>query len=214
MKKRELLYGVLITPKGESKLPYPLHALEPYISEQTLYYHHGKHLEGYLNNTKKLQEGTPFQGKCIVDTMLGAKEALYNNAAQAYNHIFYFEQFSPSESGKNSPIGTIASAIEQEFGSFQNFKDNFTQMALSQFGSGWAWLVLTPDGDLKLTKSANAGNPIFDMNTPLFTIDVWEHAYYIDNKNDRAAYIEKLWNIVDWDIISLRLERATKILSI
>lgn len=87
-------------------------------------------------------------------------------------------------------------------------------MALSQFGSGWAWLVLTPDGDLKLTKSANAGNPIFDMNTPLFTIDVWEHAYYIDNKNDRAAYIEKLWNIVDWDIISLRLERATKILSI
>lgn len=214
MKKRELLYGVLITPKGESKLPYQLNALEPYISEQTLYYHHGKHLEGYLNNTKKLQEGTPFQGKCIVDTMLGAKEALYNNAAQTYNHIFYFEQFSPHELGKNSPIGTIASAIEQEFGSFQNFKDNFKQMAMSQFGSGWVWLVVTPDGELKITKTPNAGNPIFEMNTPIFVIDVWEHAYYIDYKNDRAAYIEAIWNVVDWDVVSQRLENISKILSI
>jgi Fe-Mn family superoxide dismutase len=215
MKKKELLKGVLLTPANETtNLPYSLNALEPYISEQTLYYHHGKHLAGYVNNTKRLQEGTDFQGKCIFDTMLGAKDALFNNAAQVYNHLFYFEQFATYEQGKNIPIGTILSAIEQQYGSFQNFKDSFAQAALSQFGSGWVWLVLTPSGELKIVKTTNAGNPIFDMNTPLFVIDVWEHAYYIDYKNDRATYIEKLWNIVDWDVVSQRLENATKILSI
>lgn len=215
MKKKELLKGVLLTPVNEtSQLPYALNALEPYISEETLLYHHGKHLAAYVNNTKRLQEGNEFQGKCIFDTMLGAKDALYNNAAQVYNHLFYFEQLACSEEGKNIPVGTIRSAIEQQYGSFQIFKDNFASVALSQFGSGWVWLVLTTAGELKIVKTSNAGNPIFDMNTPLFVMDVWEHAYYIDYRNDRAKYIEQMWNIIDWDVVSQRLEIATKILSI
>lgn len=214
MKKKEILSGVLITPKGNSSLPYTLNALEPYISEQTLYYHHGKHLETYLQNTKKLQQGTPFEGKCIMDTLLGAKDALYNNAAQAYNHIFYFEQFAPAESGKNIPVGKILTLIEESFGSYQNFMDEFTQAALSLFGSGWVWLTLSPNQELKIVKTPNAGNPILDMYAPLFVVDVWEHAYYIDQKNNRKGYLDNLWNIVDWDIISQRLENTLKTLSI
>lgn len=215
MKKKELLKGVLLTPISQTaQLPYALNALEPYMSEQTLYYHHGKHLAAYVNNCVRLQEGTEFQGSSVFDTILGAKDALFNNAAQVYNHQLFFEQFSPISEGKNIPTGKILAAIEQQYGSFQIFKDKFTQAAMAQFGSGWVWLVLSYKGELKIVKTTNACNPILDMLTPLFVIDVWEHAYYIDYKNDRAAYIENIWHIVNWDVVSQRFEIATKILSI
>ena len=183
-------------------LPYQPDALEPVISRETIDYHYGKHEKAYIDNLNKLIKGTEYEDMDLEEIIRHSDGPLYNNAAQAWNHIFYFFTFSPN--GSREPTGDLRRAIDRDFGSFDKFKKAFEQAGASLFGSGWVWLSRDDDGKLFISQGNNAQNPLKDGLVPLLTFDVWEHAYYIDYRNARAAYLKKLWDIVDWDIVADR----------
>jgi superoxide dismutase, Fe-Mn family len=184
------------------RLSYRLNALIPHISEETLEYHYGKHHMAYVNNLNGLLPGTEFEKADLETIIKKAEGGIFNNAAQVWNHTFYFESFS--KNGKRKPEGKLADVIIKTFGSFDSFKEQFTKAAVTLFGSGWAWLVKNEDGDLQIIQESNAGNPMRKGLKPLLTCDVWEHAYYIDYRNRRPDYLKSFWEIIDWDIISKR----------
>lgn len=187
-------------------LPYAANALEPVISEQTINFHYGKHLQNYVNTINQLVEGTDLEGKSLVDIVKAAPEGpVYNNAGQSLNHTLYFLQFQAPVKG-NAPKGKIAAAINDAFGSFDEFKKQFNQAATSLFGSGWAWLSQDKDGKLVITKEANGGNPVRSGLNPLMGIDVWEHAYYLDYQNRRADHVVAVWDIINWEVVESRLK--------
>ena len=182
-------------------LPYAANALEPVISEQTINFHYGKHLQNYVNTLNTLVQGTEFEGKSVEEIVKTAPDGpIFNNAGQTLNHTYYFLQFKSPVKG-NEPTGKIAEALVRDFGSVENFKKEFTQAAATLFGSGWAWLSQDKDGRLVITKEANAGNPLRHGNNPLLGIDVWEHAYYLDYQNRRADHLAALWDIIDWKVV-------------
>jgi len=180
-----------------SELPFAKDALVPHISAETLEYHYGKHHKAYLDNLNKLIPGTEFENSFLEEIVKKASGGIFNNAAQVWNHTFYWNCLSPKGGGE--PSGAVASAITKSFGSFAQFKEKFTNAAVTLFGSGWAWLVKNPDDSLAIEATSNAGNPLKDGKKTLLTCDVWEHAYYIDYRNARAKYVEAFWNIVNWD---------------
>ena len=184
-------------------LPYAMDALTPRISKETVEYHYGKHHRAYVTNLNNLIPGSGFENKSIEEIIKNARGPIFNNAAQIWNHTFYWHSLSPNGGGE--PTGTLAAAIEKTFGSFEKFKETFTKSALTLFGSGWAWLVKKPSGELEIVQTGNAGTPITDDKKPLFTCDVWEHAYYIDTRNDRAKYVEHFWNLVNWEFANLNM---------
>ncbi|WP_044113250.1 superoxide dismutase [Segatella maculosa] len=186
-------------------LPYATNALEPVISEQTINFHYGKHLQNYVNTLTSLVKDTEWADKSVEDIVKGAPDGpLFNNAGQVLNHALYFSQFrSPRQN--NQPEGRLLEAINTSFGSFENFKAQFTQAATTLFGSGWAWLAQQEDGKLVITKEANGGNPVRQGLKPIYGLDVWEHAYYLDFQNRRADHIAASWDIVDWDVVARRL---------
>jgi len=183
-------------------LPYANDALEPVISRETVEYHYGKHEKGYIDNLNKLIKGSGFEDMELEDVIRESDGALFNNASQAWNHIFYFFSFSPDGGGK--PSGRLAEAIDRTFGSFDDFKKAFIEAGIGLFGSGYVWLSSDDEGKLFITRGANAANPLTDGLTPLLAIDVWEHAYYIDYRNMRAEYLSKIWDIIDWDVVESR----------
>ena len=185
-------------------LPYAQNALEPAITAKTIEFHYGKHHQTYVNNLNNLIEGTDFQDKTLEEIILSSDGGIFNNAAQIWNHTFYFLTFSPN--GGGAPQGALAAAINAAFGSFEAFKTQFADAAVSLFGSGWAWLVKDAAGKLQIVKESNAGNPLTKEMTALLTFDVWEHAYYLDYQNRRADHIHALWNIVDWKVVEKRFE--------
>ena len=184
-------------------LPYARDALAPHISAETIDFHYGKHHQLYVDNLNKLIPGTEFEGLPLKDIVRKSQGGIFNNAAQVWNHTFYWNCLAPNAGG--APTGKLAEAIDKAFGSFQAFKDQFTQTALTTFGSGWAWLVQRPDGSLALVSTPNAATPLTGADTPLLTCDVWEHAYYVDYRNARAKYVEAFWNLVDWNAVAARL---------
>lgn len=187
-------------------LPYAANALEPVISEQTINFHYGKHLQNYVNTINQLVEGTDLEGKSLVDIVKAAPEGpVYNNAGQSLNHTLYFLQFQAPVKD-NAPKGKIAAAINDAFGSFDEFKKQFNQAATTLFGSGWAWLSQDKDGKLVITKEANGGNPVRSGLNPLMGIDVWEHAYYLDYQNRRADHVAAVWDIINWEVVESRLK--------
>ncbi|MCF7986473.1 MAG: superoxide dismutase [Fe] [Methylovulum sp.] len=178
-------------------LPYPKNRLLPHISEETLEYHHGKHHQTYVTNLNNLVPGTEFEGLSLEEIMMKSSGAIFNNAAQVWNHTFYWNSLAPSAGG--APTGALADAINASFGSFEKFKEEFTKCAVTTFGSGWAWLVKNADGSLALVSTSNAACPLTSGQKPLLTCDVWEHAYYIDYRNARPAYLEAFWALVNWE---------------
>lgn len=188
------------------KLPYATNALEPVISQQTIDYHYGKHLQGYVNTLGTLVKGTEFENKSVEDIVKGAPEGpMYNNAGQTLNHALYFGQFMSPVKG-NEPKGKIADAINKQFGSFEAFKKEFADACTTLFGSGWAWLSQAKDGTLIITKEANGGNPVRHDLNPLMGIDVWEHAYYLDYQNRRVDHVNAVWDIINWEVVGSRLK--------
>ncbi len=184
-------------------LPYAQDALEPVISKETIGFHHGKHLLAYVNNLNGLLEGSPLEGKSLEEIVLKSEGGMLNNAGQILNHELYFQQFiSPQED--NKPIGKLAEAIVEQFGSFEAFKEEFQKKGATLFGSGWVWLSADKDGKLIITQEPNAANPIQKGLTPLLTFDVWEHAYYLDYQNRRPDHLSALWQIVNWEVIEGR----------
>ena len=187
-------------------LPYAMDALEPVISKQTLEFHHGKHLVGYVNNLNGLLEGSPLAGLPLEEMVCKATGGMLNNAGQILNHNMYFEQFSAPKAD-NMPKGKLAEAIVRDFGSFEAFKEAFQKGGATLFGSGWVWLSADKDGKLVITQEANASNPIQKGLKPLLTFDVWEHAYYLDYQNRRPDHLAALWQIIDWEVIESRLSK-------
>lgn len=185
------------------KLPYAMDALVPYISQETLEYHYEKHHNAYVINLNKLTADTPFATMNLEDVIKQSSGPIFNNAAQVWNHTFYWNCLSPNGGGE--PTGKLADAIRAAFGSFAAFKEQFTQTAISTFGSGWAWLVQDKQGQLKIISTSNAGTPMTDGLTPLLTCDVWEHAYYIDYRNLRGDYVSAFWNLVHWDFVTRQM---------
>lgn len=187
------------------KLPYENNALEPVISQETINYHYGKHLQTYVNNLNALTQNTPYAGKSVEEIVSTAPDgAIFNNAGQVLNHTLYFLQFSPSPS-QEEPQGKLAEAIRRDFGNFENFKDEMTQAATTLFGSGWAWLAMNKNGKLIIVKENNGSNPIRQGMKPLLGFDVWEHAYYLDYQNRRTDHLAKLWEIIDWQVVENRM---------
>lgn len=187
-------------------LPYAANALEPVISEQTINFHYGKHLQNYVNTLNTLIQGTEFEGKSVEEIVKTAPDGpIFNNAGQTLNHTYYFLQFKSPVKG-NEPTGKIAEALVRDFGSVENFKKEFTQAAATLFGSGWAWISQDKNGKLVITKEANAGNPLRHGNNPLLGIDVWEHAYYLDYQNRRVDHLAALWDIIDWKVVESLLK--------
>lgn len=178
-------------------LPYANNALEPHISAETLDFHYGKHHQAYVTNLNKMTEGTEFAALGLVEIIRKSQGGMFNNAAQVWNHSFYWNCLSPNGGGE--PTGKLLEAINAAFGSFAKFKEEFTKTAIGTFGSGWAWLVQRPDGSLALASTSNAATPITGEDTPLLTCDVWEHAYYIDYRNARPKYLDAFWNLVNWN---------------
>ena len=185
-------------------LPYAKDALEPHISAETIEYHYGKHHQAYVTNLNKQIEGTEFENADLEAIVRKAQGGMFNNAAQVWNHNFYWQCLAPN--GGGAPEGKLGEAISKAFGSFDAFKEDFTKLALGTFGSGWGWLVQRPDGSLGLVSTSNAGTPITGDDTPLLTCDVWEHAYYIDYRNARPKYLEHFWNLVNWAFVASRLK--------
>lgn len=183
------------------QLPYPADGLEPVISRKTIELHYGKHHQTYVNNLNSLIAGTEFENSGIEQIILKSEGPIFNNAAQVWNHTFYFNSFKP---GGGEPQGELAEAINKYFGSFEGFKKEFTAAAVSLFGSGWAWLVKDKEGVLSIVKESNAGNPLTKGFVPILTFDVWEHAYYVDYENRRADYLSSIWSIIDWEEVSGR----------
>ena len=179
------------------QLPFAMDALAPHISKETLEYHYGKHHQAYVNKLNAALPGSGFENDSLEDIICKASGGIFNNAAQIFNHSFYWKCLSPDGGGE--PTGAIADAINGAFGSFDKFKEAFTNAAATHFGSGWAWLVKDKDGNLDVVSTHDAGCPLTDGATPLLTCDVWEHAYYIDYRNARPKYIDAFWNLVNWD---------------
>ncbi|MCL7423133.1 MAG: superoxide dismutase [Fe] [Methylobacter sp.] len=184
-------------------LPYAKDALAPHISAETLEYHYGKHHQTYVTNLNNLIPGTEFEGLSLEEIVVKSSGGIFNNAAQVWNHTFYWNCLTPNGGGQ--PTGALADAIDASFGSFEKFKEEFTKCAVTTFGSGWAWLVKNADGSLALVSTSNAGCPLTTGQTPLMTCDVWEHAYYIDYRNARPTYLEHFWSLVNWDFVSKNL---------
>ena len=180
-------------------LPYSKDALAPYMSAETLEYHHGKHHAAYVTNLNKLIPGTEFENLPLEEIIRKAAGPIFNNSAQIWNHTFFWNCLAPKSGGE--PSGSLASAIRGAFGSFQQFKDKFTAAAVGQFGSGWAWLVRDKEGKLLIESTSNAMNPMKDGKKALLTCDVWEHAYYIDYRNLRPKFVENFWNLVNWQFV-------------
>ena len=181
-------------------LPYEQDALEPHISAETLEYHYGKHHNTYVVKLNGLIEGTPDADKSLEEIVTSSSGGIFNNAAQIWNHTFYWNCLSPN--GGGAPSGALATAIDSNFGSFEEFKAQFTDSAVNNFGSSWTWLVQNADGGLAIVNTSNAGTPLTDDGvTPLLTVDLWEHAYYIDYRNLRPKYMEAFWALVNWDFV-------------
>lgn len=184
-------------------LPYPLDSLAPHISAETLEFHHGKHHAAYVANLNKLIAGTEFADMGLEDIVLKSSGAVFNNAAQTWNHTFYWNCLSPKGGGE--PTGDLAEAIRKTFGGFDKFREAFTANAVGTFGSGWGWLVRNPDGELDLMSTSNAQTPMTSGKQALLTCDVWEHAYYVDYRNARPKYVEAFWNLVNWEFVAARM---------
>ena len=182
-------------------LPYDKSALEPHISAETLEFHHGKHHATYVTKLNGLIEGTDLEGKSLEEIIRSSEGGVFNNAAQVWNHTFYWNSLSPNGGGE--PSGALADAINAKWGSFAEFKDAFNDKAVNNFGSSWTWLVKTADGSLDIVNTSNAATPITeDGLTPVLTVDLWEHAYYIDYRNVRPEYLKGFWSLVNWDFAS------------
>ncbi len=184
-------------------LPYARDALAPHISAETIDYHYGKHHQTYVTNLNNLIAGTAQEGHTLVQIIRDSSGGLFNNAAQVWNHTFYWNCLSPN--GGGDPSGKLADLINQSFGSIDAFREAFSKNAVGTFGSGWGWLVQRPDGSLALTSTSNAGTPLTTEDTALLTCDVWEHAYYIDYRNARPKYVEAFWKLVNWDFAASQL---------
>lgn len=195
-KKEEIMKFELI------QLPYAANALEPVISKETIEFHHGKHLQAYVNNLNNLIPGTKFENAPLEQIVAESDGAIFNNAGQILNHNLYLTQFSPKGGGK--PSGKLAEAIDKTWGSFENFQKEFNTAGAGLFGSGWVWLAKDKDGKLSITKEANGSNPVAKGLTPILGFDVWEHAYYLDYQNRRPDHLAALWKIVDWDAVGKR----------
>lgn len=180
-------------------LPYPHDALAPYMSKETLEFHHDKHHKTYVDNLNKLIPGTEFEGKDLETIIIKSSGGVFNNAAQIWNHTFFWECLAANAGGE--PTGVLADAINRDFGSFDNFKEKFSDVSIKQFGAGWGWLVKTNEGRLEVTATSNAGNPMTDGKKPLLTCDVWEHAYYIDYRNKRPDFLGAFWKLVNWNFV-------------
>lgn len=187
-------------------LPYAPEALEPVISRETIGFHHGKHLQAYVNNLNAAIEGTPFENKTLEEIVMTAEGGMLNNAGQILNHNLYFGQFMAPKEG-NKPAGALAKAIDEAFGSLEAFQEEFVKNGAGLFGSGWVWLSADEAGKLVITQEANAANPIQKGLTPLLTFDVWEHAYYLDYQNRRPDHLKALWAIVNWEVVAERYGR-------
>lgn len=186
----------------QPQLPYDNDALEPAISARTVDFHYGRHEKAYIDNLNRLIKDTVYSDMPLEEIIRQADGPLFNNASQAWNHIFYFFQFSPV--GKRAPEGNLKEKIESTFGSLEDFKKKFEEAGATVFGSGWVWLSCDEDGNLFLTQSQNAGNPMTEGLRPILVFDVWEHAYYLDYQNLRASYLHALWDIVDWGVVETR----------
>lgn len=185
-------------------LPYEKNALEPHISAETLEFHHGKHHATYVDKLNGLIDGTEFAGKSLEDIVKTSEGGVFNNAAQIWNHTFYWNSLSPNGGGE--PTGAIAEAINTSFGSFAEFQEKFNNMAVNNFGSSWTWLVKKADGSLDIVNTSNAATPLTEVGvTPLLTVDLWEHAYYIDYRNVRPNYLNGFWALVNWDFANQNL---------
>ena len=184
-------------------LPFERTALEPHISAETLDFHHGKHHQTYVTNVNNLIKGTEFENQGLEDIVRKSSGGLFNNAAQVWNHTFYWQSLSPR--GGGDPSGKLADAIVKAFGTLDKFREDFSKTAIGTFGSGWAWLVQRPDGSLGLVGTANAATPLTGADRALLTCDVWEHAYYIDYRNARPKYIEAFWKLVNWEHAASRM---------
>lgn len=181
-------------------LPYALDGLAPHISRETLEFHYGKHHQTYVTNLNNLIKGTAFESLTLEDIIKKSSGGIFNNAAQIWNHTFYWNCLSPN--GGGVPTGTLADSIQNKFGSFAAFKEEFTKSCLGNFGSGWTWLVKKEDGSVEIINTSNAATPLTGNDKPLLTCDVWEHAYYIDYRNARPKYVESFWNLVNWDFVA------------
>ena len=181
-------------------LPYAIDALAPHISQETLEFHHGKHHKTYVDKLNAAIPGTEFENKSLEDIITSASGPVFNNAAQIWNHTFYWNCLSPNGGGE--PSGAIADAINAKFGSFADFQAQFNDKAVNNFGSSWTWLVKNADGSLEIVNTSNAGTPMTAGQTALLTVDLWEHAYYIDFRNARPKYLEAFWNLVNWDFVA------------
>ena len=190
-------------PHTLPELPYAKTALAPHISAETLEYHYGKHHQTYVTNLNNLIPGTEFEKMSLEEIVMKSSGGIFNNAAQIWNHTFYWHSLSPQ--GGGAPTGALGDAINKAFGSFEEFKKAFTQTALTTFGSGWAWLVKNKDGSLAIVSTRNAACPLPAGQKPLLTCDVWEHAYYVDYRNARANYVTAFWNLVNWDFAAKNL---------
>ena len=186
-------------------LPFQMEELAPLMSQETLEFHYGKHLQTYIDNLNKLIPGTPYETLSLEDIICKADGAIFNNAGQVLNHTLYFLQFSPKPA-QSEPTGKLAEAIKRDFGSFDNFKKEFTAAAVGLFGSGWAWLSVDKNGKLHITKEANGSNPVRSGFTPLLGFDVWEHSYYLDYQNRRADHVNAHWGIIDWNVVCSRMK--------
>ena len=185
--------------------PYAKDALAPVISQETIDYHYGKHLQTYVNNLNSLVSGTPYEGKCVKEIVATAPDgAIFNNAGQVLNHTLYFLQFTPTPT-QTEPSGKLAEAIQRDFGNFENFKNEMTKAATTLFGSGWTWLAMNKDGKLVIVKEPNGSNPVRQGMKPLLGFDVWEHAYYLDYQNRRTDHLANLWKIIDWQVVEQRM---------
>jgi len=185
------------------ELPYALDALAPTISKETLEFHYGKHHQTYVTNLNNLIKGTEFENASLEEIVKKSSGGIFNNAAQVWNHTFYWNGMAPKAGGE--PKGALADAINKQWGSFAKFKEEFTKTAVGTFGSGWAWLVKKADGSLGLVSTSNAATPLTTADKPLLTCDVWEHAYYIDYRNARPKYVESFWGLVNWDFVAKNL---------
>lgn len=181
-------------------LPYKMNALEPHISQETLEYHYGKHHQAYVTNLNNLLPGSGFENSSLEDIIRKSSGPIFNNAAQVWNHTFYWHCLSPTGGGE--PQGDLAAAIQKTFGSFAAFQEQFTKTAIATFGSGWGWLAKNAEGNLEIISTSNAGTPMTDNKKALLTCDVWEHAYYIDYRNLRPKYLEAFWKLVNWEFVA------------
>jgi Fe-Mn family superoxide dismutase len=186
------------------ELPYALNALEPHISRETLEFHYGKHHQAYVDKLNELIQGTEFENDSLEDLITKSSGPVFNNAAQIWNHTFYWNGLMPAAGG--APGGVLAEAINNRWGGYNQFKQTFTASGIGNFGSGWTWLVEKPDGLLAIINTSNAATPLTGNDKPLLTCDVWEHAYYIDYRNARPKYIESFWNLVNWDFVTQNLK--------